>query len=528
MPRKIKGPPTEKQRFEEYERRIRLAAVPAPTAAQKTRTAQERTSLQTATVSALDANELVRRRRAVAVAEFLALFQLYNVVFANQPDIGDELNSGRYKATVGQCQRQFVRLRSAQVTASTAWQALLQEHTTQLPRSDAISIAAANAELNQANADIADTDFRLQGLQLRLDSPPVAADAAGVRKVRKRWLPTEIFQRWRFAQDAASIVPPATINADAGLLAGGWDVHRQVGEGGQGTASLWLGFNANQRVSRRVVRKYMDESIGWYDARKFAGADVRSVNNRLPWELESHEEMMRAQATPNNLPRNDHIVATGVPATAALVNNPTKTYRIYTEWCPRGNLDSIIAHYRTIFPPRAIPEPFIWAVAEALTFAGLAMQFGSEQGVPLPGWQPIVHRDLKPANIFLGHRSNAPNAWRWYPTPRLGDFGLAVQPNAYGASNPQSWQDLGTQGFYAPEQMDYVNRNTHAPLNPWPLDEKTNLFGVGLILYCLVTQKRNAPQAYWLGDGATDTTHTLHDVVSRMRISLLRGFTVHV
>lgn len=76
--------------------------------------------------------------------------------------------------------------------------------------------------------------------------------------------------------------------------------------------------------------------------------------------------------------------------------------------------------------------------------------------------------------------------------------------------------------------MDYVNRNTHAPLNPWPLDEKTNLFGVGLILYCLVTQKRNAPQAYWLGDGATDTTHTLHDVVSRMRISLLRGFTVHV
>lgn len=190
----------------------------------------------------------------------------------------------------------------------------------------------------------------------------------------------------------------------------------------------------------------MDESIGWYDARKFAGADVRSVNNRLPWELESHEEMMRAQATPNNLPRNDHIVATGVPATAALVNNPTKTYRIYTEWCPRGNLDSIIAHYRTIFPPRAIPEPFIvrallsqlrlrpafgetrlthspqWAVAEALTFAGLAMQFGSEQGVPLPGWQPIVHRVRETVTLRTTVNANAivgPKAGKHIPWTSL-------------------------------------------------------------------------------------------------------------
>ena len=59
---------------------------------------------------------------------------------------------------------------------------------------------------------------------------------------------------------------------------------------------------------------------------------------------------------------------------------------------------------------------------------------------------------------------------------------------------------MGTPGFYAPEQMlhvDHVNLDT---VDDFPFSEKTNVYGVGLILWCLMHKELKPPQPLWLGD----------------------------
>ena len=209
----------------------------------------DRTTIRNLVIAVVNAESALDRQDAIAFGGHNnAVAYLNNL--NNQRDIGEELNSGRHRGVIEEDRRNLLLLRRAQVTASNAWLALEQEHIRQQPNSDAISITAANAQRTAANNAIANTDNRLLWLQSRLNSPRVPANAAGVRRVRKGWLPAESFRRWRLAQDAAATLPPATIVPDAGPLAGGWDLYRQVGAGGQGTASLWLGFNANGRVSR--------------------------------------------------------------------------------------------------------------------------------------------------------------------------------------------------------------------------------------------------------------------------------------
>ena len=76
----------------------------------------------------------------------------------------------------------------------------------------------------------------------------------------------------------------------------------------------------------------------------------------------------------------------------------------------------------------------------------------------------ILHRDIKPANILLG-----PNL-----TPKIGDFGLARQVGAH-----ESDSAFGTPGYTAPEVVQ----------NPKAVDESTDLYALGVILYELLTGK---------------------------------------
>lgn len=93
--------------------------------------------------------------------------------------------------------------------------------------------------------------------------------------------------------------------------------------------------------------------------------------------------------------------------------------------------------------------------------------------------QGIVHRDLKPANILLEGNLPQPSAdlaaLERQIRARLCDFGLAVEiESADAVSGERLW---GTPLYSAPEQIETGAR----------VDGRTDLYGLGVVLYRMVT-----------------------------------------
>lgn len=250
--------------------------------------------------------------------------------------------------------------------------------------------------------------------------------------------------------------------------------------------------DANSVGLQRMVRK-VQQTPNMHDPFHYKGV--------TPWELECHRLATDVEDNDTDplggfvrLKTSDRAIV------GSWVDRAAKLYKVYTEWCPFGDLADLVDFY--IDNQRRIPEPMIWHIAESLIRSGQRML---DVAINNNGNQ-IVHRDLKLGNVFL--TDPEPNHYNSYPLPCVGDFGHAITTSTNDEYNPDWYFGKGTVGFNPVEMSSYLHPVTFLPLDHGKILEPTNVWQMGQTLRCLVLLEQIPVQSLFL-DGAADQTYRL-------------------
>lgn len=88
---------------------------------------------------------------------------------------------------------------------------------------------------------------------------------------------------------------------------------------------------------------------------------------------------------------------------------------------------------------------------------------------------------------------------------------MVVRTEENDPLNPRFYLEWGTPGFYPPEQREQVDYNGFTAIEDHPLSEKTNVYGVGLILWCLLHKTLKPKEPSWVGNPNNDRTLAIND-----------------
>ncbi|KAL8688817.1 MAG: hypothetical protein Q9218_005368 [Villophora microphyllina] len=157
-----------------------------------------------------------------------------------------------------------------------------------------------------------------------------------------------------------------------------------------------------------------------------------------------------------------------------------------------------------------------------------------------------VHLDIKPDNVFLAHKESwDKDCYPFYATARLGDFGAAAcvgfndpwNPNAYKAMGTPNYRALEHEYFFAnnPDYgQDKDNFNEAKRRYRWlkhkendhvtpPLGAYTNVWGVGAVIFELMTLKQVSHYLYTTPDTKKDGEEALPKLIREKLIYYSNG-----
>ncbi|KAF2740089.1 kinase-like protein [Polyplosphaeria fusca] len=314
-----------------------------------------------------------------------------------------------------------------------------------------------------------------------------------------------------------------------------WVGQKFLGAGSYGSAGLWVRVDRKGNIAERIAIKDATPTPSQW-------RDILQWWKELPREIAIHQLIDSDEGdstNPNLLHHYGHRI---------MMRN--QRYRIYLEYCALGNIyrplrkDSkdqkgkiLYGHFRKWQNwhetraqakqkqgPDAIPEGFIWYVAQSLVNACLLLQQGKTPGedsdappgekrkgkkksgdnlAPKDGskvwgpadgkWKPITHLDIQLTNIFLDTPDPSdPSADSW-PRIVLADFGQAFFQRQFSTDpaledNPRDYSHMGYEPRYAPEQSYFVQEKYHTQY-PRKLNEKTDVWLIGAVLWSLITNR---------------------------------------
>ncbi|KXT16371.1 hypothetical protein AC579_5579, partial [Pseudocercospora musae] len=254
-----------------------------------------------------------------------------------------------------------------------------------------------------------------------------------------------------------------------------WVGQRHLGGGGYGTAHAYFALdNKDEKISARIVVKDSWITTSHWNSFWFWHKDPENPDERIPVEVQ-------AMLNTKDKTGSDGVVRHLFHE----VYRERMAYRVIMGYCGHGNLYESICHYldskgRSKGTP---PEPFVWAVFDALADVCLLLELGStDEATAIEDWKQIVHRDFKTENVFLDSPSD--KEFVMYPRPVLGDFGLCILTDAENdRQNPLAYSDAqGTEGWQAPEQLPFMSTTTFEPRRVGKLLSWTNVWAVGAVV----------------------------------------------